>query len=229
MSVIALILLASPVGPQVALPVPDVVLAEQRGGFRLPGGIDVAMTVQSVTSVNGVVVLGTTFRADQGTPTTTVYAPKPGEPVASHPANAWTSGGTTPPTVTYDPKTGVLITPGASMPRVSISTAPNGAASSTDGLAQVAADQPYVTDNGTVTQSQRGGLGSVTLQGQDLSITHFSGNAFGSAIENSGSDRAIDTQTVISLDIRNAGPDVLGSAMLRAGNIATDAIALRGQ
>ena len=56
----------------------DAELARQRGGFRLPNGIDVAMTVQTQSAVDGLVVLKTVFRADQGQPALTVLAPARG-------------------------------------------------------------------------------------------------------------------------------------------------------
>lgn len=231
MNLSILVLLAS--APQ-AIPaapvVPDSELAEQRGGFRLPNGIDVALTVQSVTSINGSVVLNTVFRADQGPPSVSVYVPRPGEPVAAPAQTAdTTAGGASGPTISYDMKGGLQVIPGNAAPRITLTAGGQGAAQSTDGLALVGDETPSSTDNGTVIQSQRDGLRSVVLKGTDLTVTHLAGNAFGSAIENSGSDRTIDTQTIVSLDLRNAGPDVLGSAMFRAGNVAIDALSTRGQ
>jgi hypothetical protein len=61
----------------------------------------------------------------------------------------------------------------------------------------------------------------------DIRIFHLTRNAIGSAITNTGSDRAIDTHTSVSIDLRNAGPDVLGSAMLRVEDVALGALASR--
>ena len=53
------------------------------------------------------------------------------------------------------------------------------------------------------------------------------GGAFGSAILNSGSDRTISTATTVSIDLRNAGPEVLGSALLRIEDVAIGALTTR--
>lgn len=220
MSVVALLLALAPAQYDLP-PVPDRELAEQRGGFRLPSGIDVAMTVQTQTAVNGAVVLSTAFRVDQGVPTLTVYTPRAGEMVASGVSTSAVAAARA-PSVTYDGRNGIQVTPGAAMPGIAI------AGGSTDavpqGLVAVDAAAGVATDAGLVTEAARGGVRAVELSGPDLTVTHFAGDAFGSAIANSGSDRAIDTQTTLSIDLRNAGPDVLGSAMLRAGALADDAV-----
>ena len=220
MSFALLLLLAA--GADWRTPVAEPELADQRGGFRLPNGVDVAMTVQTDTAVNGAVVLRTVFAVDRGAPTLSVYAPKVGETVASTIARTGQAGRGA-PVVSIDARGTLQITPGAT-------TAVIGAAGRADagvpaGLEQVAAGA--VTDNGTVSQTAAGAGSRVTLQGGDLSITHLSGNALGSAIANAGNNRVIDTQTSISIDLAGATPDVVGSSMLRAEGVALDA--LRGR
>ena len=102
-----------------------------------------------------------------------------------------------------------------------------GAKMKTDGLAPIASGT--TTDNGLVTAASNGALRTVTLDGPDLTITHLAGTAFGSAILNAGSDRAIDTQTAVSIDLSNAGPDVLGSSMFKIQDLAIATAALRAQ
>ncbi len=97
-----LLLLAAAPAQYEAPAVPDPELAEQRGGFRLPSGIDVAITVQTQTAVNGAVVLASVFRADQGAPTVTAYAPKPGETVAAAPPATSAEAAARAPSITYD-------------------------------------------------------------------------------------------------------------------------------
>lgn len=207
------------------VPVADATLAQQRGGFQLPNGLDIALTVQTQTAVNGAVVLRTVFQAAQGTPTLSVYAPRQGETVAATSTGApAASGATAAPVVTYDPRSGIQVTPRATAPGVALGHAE--AAGAAAGLEQIAGG---VTDNGVVTQAARGGVRTVELAGRDLTVTHLAGNAFGSAIANSGSDRTIDTQTSVAIDLGSAGPDVVGSAMLRVGEIAGAAVAARAQ
>ena len=226
----ALFLLAAQAAPMIDSPVvPDPELATMRGGFRLPNGIDVSLTVQTQTAIDGAVVLRTVFKADQGAPTLTIYAPHNGERVAAGEVNGATNiaASSTGPRVWFDPRTGIHIQPSAAVPSVAITTGTAGAQSeSLSGLDRIVPGAITATDAGTITQNLQGPIKSVELRGADLSILHFAGNAFGSAITNTGNDRAIDTITNLSIDLRNAGPDVLGSAMLRVQDLATDAAIL---
>lgn len=52
---------------------PEGVLSDTRGGFALPGGLDIAIAVQSETRIDGATVLRTSFVAGQGAGTLTVY------------------------------------------------------------------------------------------------------------------------------------------------------------
>lgn len=235
---IAALLLLAQAAPIASAPVADPELAQQRGGFQLPNGVDVALTVQTQTAVDGAVVLRTVFKADVGTPTLTVFTPKPGMTVQAGPSNGvsedggvGTSAAVMTPTVSYDPRTGIQVTPGVSAPAINITSghAAAEAAPPADLQTVDARGAGVATAAGLVTQVDTEHLRTVQLQGADLAVTHFAGNAFGSAIANSGSDRAIDTQTTVSLDLSNAGPDVLGSAMLRAMDVASAATAMRAQ
>ncbi|WP_277979468.1 hypothetical protein [Sphingomonas phyllosphaerae] len=206
-------------------PVPDATLAQERGGFMLPGGIDVALTVQTQTAVDGAVVLRTVFQASQGAPTLTVYAPRVGETVAAAPAVGAGSAGSRAPSVTYDTRSGFQVTPGTSASGIGVAAA--GAAAWPAGLEAVVGG---MTDHGVITQGQQGGTRTVELSGSDLTVTHLAGNVFGTAIANSGSDRVIDTETSVAIDLGAAGAELLaGSALLRVGEIAGAATAMRAQ
>ena len=121
----ALLLMAAQAAPMIDAPVvPDPELATMRGGFRLPNGIDVSLTVQTQTAIDGAVVLRTVFRADQGAPTLTIFAPHTGERVASGEITGATTNvaTSTEPRVWYDPRTGIHIQPSAATPSVAITT-----------------------------------------------------------------------------------------------------------
>lgn len=218
MILLALLLAQSAQGaaPYTAPAVPDPVLADERGGFRLPNGIDVALTVQTDTAVNGALVLRTVFRADQGSPTLSSYLPQEGQTVAIGRA---AGGGTaqTAPTISFDARGGIQVTPGIATVAAAVGTSQD--------VAVAAADLRDAGD--AVTRDTSGAVRTVTLAGGDLSVTHFAGNAFGSAIANTGSNRAIDTATSVSIDLGQAGPDVLGSAMLRVEGVAVEALRMR--
>ena len=233
MSPLWLVLAAQAATPLAAPPLPgtpvsDPVLSEQRGGFRLPSGIDVAITVQTQTVLDGAVVLRTVFRADQGAPTLTILAPTPGQVVAAGRNNGSTTiSQQSMPTVTYDRNSGIQLVPGVTAPQVAVTSGSSQSLAAADGLTPIAAGT--TTDNGLVTATSNGALRTVTLDGPDLTITHLAGTAFGSAILNAGSDRAIDTQTAVSIDLSNAGPDVLGSSMFKIQDLAIAGAALRAQ
>lgn len=220
-----ILLLLAQASPAADTPVPDATLAQQRGGFRLPSGIDVALSVQTQTAIDGAVVLRTVFSVDQGKPTLSIHAPAPGQTVA---AGGGANGPGRPagtPVVAYDPRTGLSVTPGMAAPPVTIST---GAASRPDAgpaLPTVAAGA--TTAAGTVSEATTNGLRTVSLEGADFIISHVAGNAFGSSITNTGNDRTIDTQTTLAIDLRGAAPDVLGSAMFRVENVAIQAMSIR--
>ena len=205
--------------------VPDEVLAVQRGGIRLPSGIDVALSIDTLTAVDGAIVLQTVTKIDEGGPLTRVFAPEEGQTVAAPHAAAMTSAQ---PVVTYDRQNGLQITTGGTMPALSISSR-NGQAGQeiAAGLQQVDLAAPVETASGTLLARTGEGLQGVELRGVDINILHLTGGAYGSAIVNMGSDRAIDTFTELSVDLHNAGPDVLGSTMLRIESLAIEAMAAR--
>ena len=206
----------------------DEELSALRGGFRLPNGVDVALTVQSQTAIDGATVLRTVFRADQGTPQFAIFVPKSGEKVAAPGSDrvsmASSSSGLNIPIVSYDSRSGVHIVQTQSAPTVSV-TSGMSESSSLTGLEQVSADgQGVVTDSGFVSQSSQNGLLRAQLQSPDITIQHLAGNAFGSAVANSGSDRMIDTQTSVNIELGNVGALLSQSAALRVDNIISDAL-----
>ena len=206
--------------------VADPILAEQRGGFQLPNGVNVALSVQTQTSVNGAVLLRTIFQVAEGSPSFSIYAPKHGEVVVSGASGSERSvSGTTAPTITYDRNGGLQVVPGTTSPLVSVSGTSMTASALPAGLAQVASGT--VTDAGTIGETTTNGTRAVSLEGADLTITHLAGNAFGSAIANSGGDRVIDTQTTLSINLSNTSPDNIGSSVFRIQDIALDAVAMR--
>ena len=97
---LALAILVATSGP-FGTPVAEAELETARGGFRLPSGIDVALTVQTQTAIDGAVVLRTEFRANQGAPQFAVFVPKAGETVAAGGTRAASASGGSLPAVTY--------------------------------------------------------------------------------------------------------------------------------
>jgi len=206
-----------------AAPVPDDVLSDMRGGIELPNGIDLALTVQTQTAIDGAVVLRTVFALVDGPPTIRIYTPPAGQTVpAGAAAMAGPASAQVGPTVVIDASQGLQVSPGLAVIPVVVRSGPTAAAAATAGL-EAADAIHFATDAGVVDRS----LNGVTLTGDDFSVTHLISGAFGSAIINTASDRTIDTATTVSIDLRNAGPEVLGSAMLQVEDVALGATAWR--
>jgi hypothetical protein len=63
----------------------------------------------------------------------------------------------------------------------------------------------------------------VLLNGTGIDVAHLAGRALGSVISNSANDRVVDVLTTVQIDIANASPELIGSALLRVDDIAANA------
>lgn len=208
-------------------PLAEPVLAEQRGGLRLPNGIDANLSIQTRSAVDGNVVLQTVVTIDQGPPVIQIFVPKTGETIALPSGSSQAISGMQ-AVVSYNRTSGLQVTT-AGPPLSATASYGSNAVTLTlpEGLRIVDASVPVATDNGSVSSFGASGIQGVELVSSDLRIVHLTGSAFGSVIANSADNRAIDTQTALSIDLRNAGPDVLGSASFRVENVAIEAMTTR--
>lgn len=181
--------------------VPAEALATMRGGFALPGGIDVSIAVQSDTAVNGALVLRTLFLASSGSPRLAVFGRT--DPSAAPTAVAALNGRT----VTVGVQPAAL---GAPTGLTQLNLAPGDALAVADGTVSLAGSGP----SNRVTYSQRG-----------LDVTHLTGQAFGSFAANSLDNVSIDTATIVNVDVRGATAFNIGSTMARIDTLALDAAA----
>ncbi|MCW2380664.1 MULTISPECIES: hypothetical protein [unclassified Sphingobium] len=234
-SAVAAVVLCNPVFAQPPVeghaPVPEDVLAESRGKFLLPNGVEVAMAVQTDTSVDGQLLLRSVFTVDQGAPRLAIYAPQstrqsgaPGtsgpSQHAGNPGDVW---------VSFDRESGVSLVERSYRPSVGAVTVSTGEQAeiglSPDGSTPLplGPGDRAQTQNGTVGLDRLGSGFKVTLSQQDLEVSHVFGLALGSVLLNSGNNRAIETSTTINLDLMNATPATVGSAMPRIDSMALDA------
>lgn len=215
-------------------PVPPPVLDTIRGGFLLPNGIDLAMTVQTETAVDGHVVLRSVFSADQGPATLTVFAPAAGKtgPALANTATAAEGavGGTGQGvSVSLDRTSGIVsIQPTGSgvAPGTMVTVAGTGQAAGSeadDGLVPVALNGPSQAAAGTVSIHTAPTGPTVEYSAPDLVVDHLFGRAFGSVVANTANDRSIDTVTSVSLDLHNATAALVGSSLVQAQTLALDA------
>jgi hypothetical protein len=202
-------------------PVSDAELADERGGFILPGGVDVSIAVQSDTRVNGVLLLRTIFVADRGPSTLNVFARTGdiGAAGSAAPAGQSSAAGTT-------------ISTGTSS-AVSIGTAAAVAiGEDQEGLTRLdlaSGGAAVAAAGGQVRLERSGALNQVVLARETLDVRHLVGQAYGTIAANRGNDVSVDTSTIINLDLRNVTPLNTGSAMFRVEALGLDAAAALGR
>lgn len=214
-------------------PVSDDELAGSYGKFIAPGGIDLAMSVQSDTAVDGHLVLRSVFSVDQGPGSVRIYAPAAGSlgpavQTADNQGRAQSAAPTQGVAVVID-RTGATtsvqpVSGGAQgAPTVNVgsdSMSPQSVSSGNDGLAPVAASAAGVqTGGGVVSLTTTANGARVTLDSLGLSVSHLVGQATGTVIANTGNNRAIDTVTSVSIDVRNGDMLTIGSSLMRVGNL----------
>lgn len=215
-----------------ATAVDDAELARHRGGFALPNGVDVALTVQTDTAVDGALVLRSVYRLETGAPTLAVFAPAPGTtgPRVTLSSATPAPGTTISPTVTID-RAGGISTVAWSQPlpvaQINVTRASEPIGMAPEGLAPlpVVAGGPGIATAGgvvSVTELSRGTR--VDLAGPMLDVTHLVGQAFGTIIANTADNRAIDTATTLDFDLRNASTLSTASATLRAQDIVQNTL-----
>ena len=205
-------------------------LAAAHGKFLLPNGIEVAMTVQTDTSVDGQLLLRSVFTVDKGPANLAVYSPtnvrtpvatsQTGSPEASAngvSVNIDRDSGITTVRPDYTPRaTSVTIGTGVSP---QIGESPDGAAP-----LDLSNKNAAIAAPGGVVSLDRLPAGSkITLTRPDFEVSHIVGQAFGSVLVNTANNRAIDTTTTINLDLTNATPASLGSALPRVDALALEA------
>lgn len=213
----------------------DAELAGMRGGFEVPGGVDVSLAVQMDAAVNGALVLRTVFRVDQGTPSLAVYAPPPGTagPSWTAPAtNASTNTASPPPVVVLVGQNGIsTVQPASTVPTsISVSTTGNPAI----GVAPPGWSALPVSVGGPAVQTAAGTIKlipvaqgtQVQLAGMQLAVTQIVGQAFLNSVQNSANNRMIDTATTVNIDLRNTGATAAAIGAARVANIANQ-VALR--
>ena len=196
-------------------PVSETELAEQRGGFVVPGGLNISIAVQTDTRVNGVLLLRSIFVADRGPAVLSVFGrtdPVP-EGTASAAANGANSGSTSAVTV----GTASRIDTAANQP---------------EGLTklELTPGAPGVSTAAGVVRLDQAGRGQqVVLTQPTLDVRHLVGQAYGTIAANRGNDVAVDTSTIINLDLGNVTPLSTGSVLFRVEALGLDAASQLGR
>jgi hypothetical protein len=200
------VLAASPTGADEmfggAAKVSDAALQTMRGGVALPGGLNVAIGIAIETRVDGQLALRTQFSTE--TSGIQVYA---GGAVTG--ASSVAAAARTTPSIQYDRNaigTTVVLVPATTFNAINVGSGIGNSLPATTGTAlPVSVGGPGVfTALGTVRL-----LGTATgniaeLAGPDLVIQQAIGQATGAIVANSANNRAIDTATFVSINVRGA-------------------------
>ncbi len=171
----------------------DAALDSMRGGFELPNGMDISIGIQVDTLVNGSIVLRTLLTGSDGS-TLQVFA---GGPTTSADTNNAGKG------LSVHVGSAVMTDGSASNGQL-VQLTPNGAS--------------VVTDSGTVHLVQSNGQSTVLLDGNGLSLQHMIGALTGAIVANQGSDRTIDTNVTVNLNVQNSAIPI-GSMLMRLDNV----------
>jgi hypothetical protein len=212
--------------------VSDEELAEERGGFVLPNGVDVALAAQIDTARNGELILRSVFRVEGSTQSMTVYAPAPGTtgPAVQGGAGVPKAGAPAPLLVVGGDTGMARVEPGPALaavsinvqtgPRPNLGEAPKGL----DPLPLTAGGPGIETAAGLVSLAALPTGMRVTIDGHMLDVHHLFGQAFGPAVANTASDQVIESATLVNIQLGNADALRVVAGTARAQGIALDAV-----
>lgn len=182
-------------------------LADARGGFLLPNGLDIRLGITIDTRIDGRLALSTVLTLDN-TSQLTVY----------------TGGNTQPQTAATE-----ILVPGPDGPslvRIAQDAPFRAEAGQGQPIAVLPNGDAVPTHWGEVRLEQSDTQSTVFLAGDGLELRHMIGTATGALVANTANDRVIDTMVTIDIDVRGSAIPV-GTMMLRLDNLLAGA-AVRG-
>ncbi len=209
-------------------PVSEEMLEGSRGKFLLPNGVEVMMAVQTDTSVDGQLLLRSFFTVDQGPAQLAIYAPASSQATSTGPGSQEQQVRPSDVWVSFDRESGVSLVERSFRNTAGGVTVSSGAQAPVGQSPDGSPALPLTpggrvdTPNGAVSLDQLANGYKVSLTKRDLEVSHVFGQALGSVILNTANDRAIETSTTINLDLMNATPMNVGSAMPRVEGMALD-------
>ena len=180
-------------------------LAAQRGGFTLPGGIDVALAATVTTSVDGAPVLTTTFRIDGD--------------VASVATNGVLATVTATGSAVQSTVKGAIVAAPTVTVTIAKAVAPVVPAAAGTTANAAPTTTTILTGTGTLAST-------ASLDG--LQVTHFVGDRIGAMVANSGDGRIINQSLTLDLTLGNVAPFMIGSTLARVQNVGIEAGMWRG-
>lgn len=205
-----------------ANPVPDRALAGMRGGILLANGTNVAIGIALETRVDGIVALRTQFSTETVGVQVFAGGPPPATDGVATPANS-SPGLPDIRIIRNGIGTTIGMAPNVSIGQMRVSSA---AAETVGTPLDLGGDRSVATAFGTV-QAMRTATGTVVqLTGADLSIQQSIGQAIGTVVANTASNRVIDTVTAVNIDLRGM---VIPAGMTSALEAVAIAVAARNR
>lgn len=215
--------------------VSDRELSTMRGGFELPNGLNLQLGIDVQTRVDGVLAVHTIYASDGPNAGLRVFTDglKSANPATPPAQSISTPQLTTAPVLVVDRSpSGTTVLPSSQLPAttVNVVTADPGQWLSGEGQTQlpvVANGDPVPASIGTVRLTSDAQGSVVTLQAPDLEVRQLVGQASGTVVLNSASDRTIDTVGSINVNLQGLSPQLLNAAF--AADRLAAAIARGGQ
>jgi hypothetical protein len=197
--------------------VSDADLADMRGGFNLPDGLNVAIGIDVETRIDGVLALHTVYNSDGPDAGIHAYAGDSGPASSGGTVVPGAAPGASVSVSRSSSGTTVISTPSAGPTNVTMVSTAAPAASSTAGALPLTANGAAVqTASGsyTLTTNDRGNI--VTFNGPSIEVQHLIGQATGVVIANTANDRTIDTTSTVNIDMSNVPVAAINSAFIAA-------------
>ncbi|MGI4879703.1 MAG: hypothetical protein ACRYG4_19680 [Janthinobacterium lividum] len=208
---------------------PDAQLAEMRGGILLPNGTSVVVGIALETRVDGMLALRTQFSTE--TPGVQVFAGGPGTTIVNLPETTIPGSQNGVPEVRIDRgATGTVI---GAVPATLVTTVRLGVGSDAEAARLPGVAVP-VTENGPAIATALGAVrlvrtagGTITeLNGPNLAVQQLVGQATGTIVANTASNRVIDNATWVNVAVNG---NLLPSGLTSSIESVAQAVAARAR
>ena len=216
----------APLFAALLIAVPDARLANMRGGILLPNGTSVVVGIALETRVDGMLALRTQFSTEA--PGVQIFAGGPGTTIVNLPETTIPGNQNGVPEVRIDRgATGTVI---GAVPATLVTNVRLGVGSDSEAARLPGVVIP-VTENGAAVETALGAVrlvrtagGTITeLNGPDLAVQQLVGQATGTIVANTASNRVIDNVTWVNVAVNgNLLPSGLTSSIERVAQAVAD-------
>ncbi len=193
-------------------------LAEMRGGFSLPDGLNIAIGIDVQTRIDGALALRTVYSSEGPDAGIRAYAGDSGPATSTGGTSVGgVAAGATVSVSRSSDGTTIVSAPGVGPTSVTIvSAAPPASDGGGSALPLTANGAPVQTASGSysLTTTDRGNV--VTFEGPSIEVQHLIGQATGVIVANTANNRTIDTTSTVNIDLQNMPVAQIASAFIAA-------------